>query len=211
MAIPRLMLVTDRYATRWRDLAEIVAAAVAGGVDAVQVREKDLSDNELLALTLRIQKAVAGKAAVLVNGRPLVARATKAGLHLPGDFPTLPADDWPLWGRSVHSVEEACRRAEERPDYLLLGTIFQTTSKPDHAGSGLELVRETVRALPSLPLIAIGGIDANNARSVIEAGASGVAVRSAILEALDPKKATECIYASLIIPKIGSKPNNYEE
>ena len=109
------MLVTDRRTVGHRDLMQIVAAAVAGGVDAVQVREKDLPDDELTALAKRVQRAVQGRAAVLVNGRPGVAKSLVAGLHLPGDAPAPDEHDWPLWGRSVHSPEEAVRRAEEAP------------------------------------------------------------------------------------------------
>ena len=85
--IPRLMLVTDRHAVGRRDLMQIVGAAVAGGVDAVQVREKGLPDDEFTALAKRVQRAVQGRAAVLVNGRPGVAKSLGAGLHLPGDAP----------------------------------------------------------------------------------------------------------------------------
>ena len=111
--VPRLMLVTDRHAVGSRDLVQIVGAAVAGGVDAVQVREKDLADGELTALTGLVQRAVRARAAVLVNGRPEVAKSLGAGLHLPEDARVPVERDWPIWGRSVHSPEEALRLAEE--------------------------------------------------------------------------------------------------
>ena len=194
--IPRLMLVTDRRTVGRRDLMRIVGAAVAGGVDAVQVREKDLPDDELTALAKRVQRAVQGRAAVLVNGRPGVAKSLVAGLHLPGDAPAPAEHDWPLWGRSVHSPEEAVRRAEEAPDYLLVGPVYPTDSKPGHPGGGLSLVEATARAVAPLPVLAIGGIEATNAGAVIAAGAAGLAVRGAILEASDPERTARAIHAA---------------
>ena len=192
-AIPRLMLVTDRRAVGRRDLAQVVEAAVAGGVDAVQVREKDLPDDELAALVERVREAVRGRAAVLVSGRPRVAKLLGLGLHLPGDAPAPAERDWPLWGRSVHSPDEARRRADEAPGYLLVGPVYPTDSKPGHPGGGLRLVEATALAARPLPVLAIGGIDAANARAVIAAGAAGVAVRGAILGAADPERAARSI------------------
>ena len=194
--IPRLMLVTDRRTVGRRDLMQIAGAAVAGGVDAVQVREKDLPDDELTALAERVQRAIEGRAAVLVNGRPAVAKLLGAGLHLPGDAPAPAQRDWPLWGRSVHSTEEALRRAEEAPDYLLVGPVYPTDSKPGHPGGGLSLIEATARAVAPLPVLAIGGIEAINAGAVIAAGAAGVAVRGAILDASDPERTARAIHAA---------------
>ena len=186
------MLVTDRGATGGRGLVEIVSAAVEGGADAVQVREKDLADGELRELVMRVQQAVAGRALVLVNGRPSVAAETGAGLHLPAYAGAL-RQRFPVWGRSVHSPREAGRRMEEGPGYLLVGHVFETESKPGRPGGGLGLVRETVEAAGSLPVLAIGGIDERNAGAVIGAGAAGVAVRGAVLHAREPEAAARSI------------------
>lgn len=195
--IPRLMLVTDRRAVGRRDLAQTVVAAVAGDVDAVQVREKDLPDDELTSLVERVREAVQGRAAVLVNGRPRVATALGAGLHLPADAPSPAEGVWPLWGRSVHSPEEAARHAEESPDYLLVGPVYPTDSKPGHPGGGLSLVESTARAAAPVPVLAIGGIDATNAGAVVAAGAVGVAVRGAVLAASDPERAARSILEAM--------------
>ena len=199
LPVPRLMLVTDRLAVGERDLVEIVAEAVAGGVDAVQVREKDLSDAELLMLVERVMRAVAGQATVLVNSRPQVAAATGAGLHLAGDVPVLDHRQWPLWGRSVHSKEEALHRSAEGYDYLLVGTVFPTSSKPGHPGAGLGLIEAAARAVAPMPVLAIGGLDATNAGEVMAAGAAGVAVRGAILGAPDPAAATSSIRHAIAV------------
>ncbi len=191
------MLVTDSHVVGRRDLARIVAAAVAGGVDAVQVREKDLPDDDLAALVEQVQGAVDGRATVLVNGRPRVAELLGAGLHLPADAPAPTERGWPLWGRSVHAPEEARRRAAESPDYLLVGPVYPTNSKPGHPGGGLSLVEATAQATAPVPLLAIGGIDATNAPAAIDAGAAGVAVRGAILSAADPERAARSVLAAM--------------
>ena len=161
-------------------------------MDAVQVREKDLHDGELRDLVMRVQRVVAGRALVLVNGRSSVAAETGAGLHLPSDAPTS-HQRFPVWGRSVHSPGEAGRRTEEGPGYLLVGHIFETDSKPGRPGGGLGLIRETVESAGSLPVLAIGGIEECNAGAVIGAGAAGVAVRGAILHAQEPGEAARNI------------------
>ena len=186
------MLVTDRGATGGRSLVKVVSAAVEGGADAVQIREKDLADGELRELVKRVQGAVAGRALVLVNGRASVAVETCAGLHLPADAPA-PLRWFSVWGRSVHSPGEAARRAEEGSVYLLVGHVFETESKPGLPGRGLGLVRETAAAAGSVPVLAIGGIDERNAGDVIGAGAAGVAVRGAILHAREPGEAARSI------------------
>ena len=193
LVVPRLMLVTDRHATGGREILAVVVAAVAGGVDAVQVREKDLSDDELMRIAEGVQRAVAGRATVLVNSRPRVAGSLGVGLHLAADAPNPGEGDWPVWGRSVHSAEEASERSHEAPDYLLVGPVFPTESKPGHPGGGLALVEETARAVSPLPVLAIGGIDAGNVGAVVAAGAAGVAVRGAILRASDPQQAARAI------------------
>ena len=191
------MLVTDRHALgRRQDLVRIAGAAVAGGADAVQVREKDLCHDEMTSLAERIQRVVGDRAAVLVNGSPEAATSVGVGLHLPGDSPT-PADrEWPLWGRSVHSPEEARRRADESPHYLLVGPVYPTDSKPEHPGGGLGLIEATVRAADPVPVLAIGGIDAGNAGAVIDSGAAGIAVRGAILTAHNPERTAHAIRAA---------------
>lgn len=199
------MLVTDRRAVGCRqDLVRIARAAVDGGVDAIQVREKDLCDDELTCLAERIQQVVGDQSRVLVNGRPEVAMSVGVGLHLPGDSPT-PADcEWRLWGRSVHSPDEARRRADESPHYLLVGPVYPTDSKPGHPGGGLGLVEATVRAADPVPVLAIGGIDAGNAGAVIDSGATGIAVRGAILTASDPERMAHAIRAAAFGVRTGA-------
>jgi thiamine-phosphate pyrophosphorylase len=171
------MMVTDRLRTE--ALPERVAQAARGGLDLVQVREKDLAGGALCALTREIVRAVSGTPVrVLVNGRPDVARAAGAhGVQLPAEglpvaavraaFPEL------LVGASCHGVDEA--RAAERAGaaFVVVGPVFATPGKESRA-LGAGVLAEIVRAV-AIPVFAIGGIDAATAPSALSAGAWGVA------------------------------------
>ena len=123
--LPRVMLVTDRHRTAGRDLAWCVERAVAGGVTLVQLREKDLSEKQYLELL----EKMAGNATVLVNNRPEIARRYGTGLHLPASAPSCDDPPRPL-GRSAHDQEEIESALLDLPDYIVLGTVFPTVSKP---------------------------------------------------------------------------------
>ncbi len=191
LPVPCLMLVTDRRAARGRPLEAVVAAALEGGVNAVQLREKDLSARELWALATRLREVTAGRALLLVNDRLDVALAAGAdGVHLAGhSMPPAAAravlGPDRLIGCSVHDVAEAEAAALGGADYLVVGTLYPSRSHPGGEATGPALV-ETLRGLVDVPLVGIGGIIARNAREVLIAGARGVAVISAIMAAPDP-------------------------
>lgn len=192
---PCLMLVTDRSLTGGVDgLARAVAAAVAGGVNAIQVREKDLSSEALLDLCRTLFEVAQGRAVMLVNDRPAVALAAGAfGVHLgeqalPVRAARRAVRDRLLVGRSVHGVDAAVQAARDGADYLVLGTIFASRSHPGGETGGVERLRE-VTAVVDLPVVAIGGITVDRVPAVVDAGAAGVAVISAILGEADPRAA----------------------
>ena len=203
-ALPRpcLCLVTDRAAIPEGTLPRRVAQAVAGGVDLVQLRAKDLPGGELLSLARQLLEAIDGRAALLVNERVDVAAAVgAAGVQLgeealPPDAARalLPAGAW--IGRSVHSVDGAVAAARQGADFLLVGTMFATPSHPGGAAAGPELLGRIAAVCP-LPLIGIGGITAGNLGAVIDAGASGVAVIRSILAADDPEAAARWVKREL--------------
>lgn len=197
ISLPRLMLVTDRHATAGRDLVAVAAAAARGGVTFVQVREKDLPDGPLLALTRRLIEALPPDTLLVVNDRPAVAEAAGVGLHLPAASATPKRGTFALCGRSAHDEAEARAALAEAASYLVLGTIFPTVSKPGRRAAGPELVRRIADLVAPRPVYAIGGVNAANAATVIKAGAYGVAVRSAILEADDPGEAAATLLARL--------------
>lgn len=164
-------------------LLEAIGRAARAGVDIIQVRERDLSDRKLLELVrAAIRTVKATPARVLVNQRADVAMAAgAAGVHLRSTSPSaarvrvvVPAEF--LVGRSVHSRDEAESAVGEGGcDYLLFGTIFQSTSKPAaHPVAGVEALRMLCRAVP-LPVLAIGGITEARAADAAGAGAAGIA------------------------------------
>jgi thiamine-phosphate diphosphorylase len=204
-AQPRLMLVTDRRLTEGRALEDVVCLAVAGGVDTVQVREKDLDDDALLQLVHTLVRAVEGRARLLVNDRPALAAVAGVGLHLPEAAPPPArsphriagqrpqARPWPLLGRSVHGVDAARRALAEGVDYLIAGTIMASESKPGAPLLGLDGLRRVVAAAHPTPVLAIGGLHATHVPAVLATGAAGIAVQRAILRAPDPATAAHAL------------------
>lgn len=171
----------------------MVADAVAGGINLVQLREKDLPTRPLLELARELRAAIEPRAQLIVNGRADVAVAAgAAGVHLPADG--LPSEGAraalgpaAMVGRAVHSAEEARALATEDLDYVQLGTIFDSRSHPQGPTIGVEAVRQAASC--GVPVLGIGGITVGNAASVIQAGAHGVAVISAILGQPRPARA----------------------
>jgi thiamine-phosphate pyrophosphorylase len=190
---PIICLITDRTLVTDCPLEELVAAAVAGGVNMVQLREKDLPPDELLDLTLRIRDVIGSDARLLVNGSLDVAiDAVADGVHLPSDgiataMARMACGGRLLVGRSAHNVAEVTAAASTGADYVELGTIFPSRSHPDGEVQGLAPL--AIAACFGVPILAVGGIDAVNAEAVMAAGASGVAVISAILADPDPQDA----------------------
>jgi thiamine-phosphate diphosphorylase len=160
-----------------------IGVAARAGVHLVQIRERDMADGALVALVERAVAAVRGtRARVLVNDRVDVALAASAhGVHLRGD--SVPASRVRtitppafLLGRSVHTREEAgAVSAESAVDYLLFGTVFPTTSKPDRLATGVEGFERAAVAAGGLPMLAVGGVRLENARNLAVTGCAGFA------------------------------------
>lgn len=179
------MLVTDRKLAGGTDgLVDAVAQAVEGGVNAVQLREKDLPAEELLPLARRLRAVTRERAVLIVNGPLEVALSAEAdGVHLPEVAPPVERPSRPfLVGRSVHSREAAERAWAECCDYLIAGPVFQTPSHLAASPAGIALI-EAVAGAVAIPVLAVGGITPEGVEDVLRAGASGVAVISAILGA----------------------------
>ena len=200
--LPSLMLITDRSRLRGRPLEEVASQAADGGVTAVQLREKDLSGGELYDLAVTVHAVLRGRALLLVNDRVDVAIAAGAdGVHLPEH--TLPlrklrdyVGDACIVGRSVHSVEAAVQAEQEGADYVLAGAVYESRSHPGQPPAGPALVRAVAEAV-HVPVLAVGGITPDRVAEVIEAGADGVAVISAVLDADDPKAAARALREAL--------------
>jgi thiamine-phosphate pyrophosphorylase len=188
----RLLLVTDPRP----DLTERVAAAVRGGVDVVQLRDKHASREVLLPLAEELKGICEGAGALFtVNDDAELARLSgAAGVHLgQGDGPLEPVREMlgqeVIVGRSVGNLDESQEALREGADYLGVGTIYATPTKPEGEVAGLDLIREIACERLSVPWFAIGGVTLETAREVAEAGAPGFAVVRAVLDAEDPGEA----------------------
>jgi thiamine-phosphate pyrophosphorylase len=178
-------------------LEELVEAAVRGGVDIVQVREKELADGVLLERLLAARELTRRLGVPLVvNDRPDLALLCEA------DFVHVGQEDVPVEaarrlglgvGQSTHATEEIDR---SRADYIGVGPVFATPTKEGRPAVGLELVRYAA-AHSSRPWFAIGGIDESNVREVVDAGARRIAAVRAIADAADPEAAAAALRAAL--------------
>lgn len=191
-----LVLVTDRALARGRPTVDIVRAAVAGGVTCVQLREKTCGTREFLAEARKLLAILRPLGVpLIINDRVDVALAAGAdGVHvgqqdLPlADVRRLAPAGW-IVGVSAESEADAVRAEQGGADYIGASPVFATPTKTDHAPPlGLDGLRR-IRAAVKIPVVAIGGIHAGNAREVIRAGADGLAVVSAIVAAADPRAA----------------------
>ena len=197
--LPALCLVTDRRRLAVdRHLEEVVERAVEGGATMVQLREKDLSAAEMLALACRLREVTRGRALLFINDRVDVALACEAdGVQLgeeglPVDAARRASDGELLLGRSVHSIEGAVAAEAEGVDVVVVGTIFESQSHPGASAAGAGLLRR-VSDRVSVPALAIGGVTAANVSTVIAAGASGAAVIGDIVASDDPERAARAL------------------
>lgn len=187
-----LYVITDEIVGFKRTHAEITERAIAGGADAIQLRDKSCSSRDLIRIGRSLRTITRRSSTIfIVNDRLDVALACGAdGVHLgQGDMRTDVARQIApsgfIIGVSVSNVEEACQAEGEGADYVALSPTFSTVSKRDAGpGHGLDMLRE-IRRNVSVPVIAIGGIDRHNVREVVAAGADGIAVISAVVGASD--------------------------
>lgn len=188
----KVYLISDRTKTLGRPLSQVIGEAGRAGIAAVQFREKDLTLREQFELASEIRSAAKQhKMQFFVNDRVDLCLALDAeGVHLPSSgFPVTVAREIlggsKLIGVSCHSMEEVQRAEWEGADFALLGPVYDTPSKRAY---GLPLgidVFKKVRRSAAIPLFAIGGVDRSKLKEVIDAGADGVAVISAILSSPD--------------------------
>lgn len=184
--------------------AELTKLAIAGGADTIQFRVKIGATREMIGMARKLKQLCAEAGITfLVNDRVDVAIAADAdGVHLgQDDFPILLArkllGESRIIGGSAATLEEARKCLAEGVDYIGFGPVYPTTSKAD-AGpvSGIELLKQVVEAVP-LPIIAIGSINADNTAEVMQAGAHGIAVISAVCCQENPEQATRALYKAL--------------
>lgn len=191
----KLYVIIDRVAAGGRDLVEVATAAIRGGADVLQFRDKMASSRAFLQEAERLL-SLARRAGVplIINDRVDVACTVGAdGAHLGQDDLPLAAarrvlGSGRLIGRSTHTLEQARAAEAEGADYIGCGPIFPTPTKPDYGSIGTALIGQVMEAV-RVPVVCIGGIDASTIESVLHAGAQRVAVVRAVCAAPDPESA----------------------
>ncbi|MBI5656388.1 MAG: thiamine phosphate synthase [Geobacter sp.] len=206
-----LYLITDRHQTGGRDLPTVVGEALAGGVRAVQLREKDLSSRELYELALELRKLTERHGArLIINDRIDIALAVNAdGVHLGKE--SIPIHrarkllgPTRLIGVSCHNQICALTAEEKGADFITFGPVFFTPSKARY-GEPVGTDRlETVARQLKMPVFGLGGINLRNTPQVLNAHAHGIALISAIIAAPEPARAANDLLAAIAAVKARS-------
>jgi len=202
--IGRLHILTDTQLQKRFSHSELTEMAIAGGADTIQFRQKHGSTRELIDTAMEMKELCARAGMTfIVNDRIDIAIACDAdGVHLgQDDFPIPLArkllGDEKIIGGSAGNVEEALKCMAEGADYIGFGPVFPTQSKDDAGpATGIEAMRNLLRVV-SLPVIAIGGVDPGNVAAIIDAGAHGIAVISAVCCSEDPEAAARILKEAL--------------
>lgn len=204
MDLPGLYLISDRNQTLGRPLLEALEFALEGGLSLIQLREKDLPARDLFELAGRARQLTRRFGAkLLINDRVDIAIAVDAdGVHLPASSFN-PVDARKLIGRdkliglSAHSAQDVIRAEREGVDFVTFSPIYDTPSKAEYGKpQGLERLEEVCSKV-NIPVYALGGIKVEKVSDVMERGASGVALMSALLGAKDIKAETLRLLKSL--------------
>ena len=201
LPVPPLLVISDRSQAR-RPLEEIAETALAGGCRWFSLREKDLPAAERRAmLAALVALARSYGAAIGIHEDIEAAIAAGAGaLHLPtGASPEAARDRLPgaLIGASAHSAEEAAALLEAGADYVTVSPVYVSASKPGYGPAlGIDGLANIVAHAPG-PVVALGGITAENAELCLSAGARGVAVMGGVMRAADPQAAVATILAAI--------------
>ena len=193
----RLCVITDERIGRGRSHLEIAEAAIRGGADVIQLRDKGASGGRLYEVAMGLRELTRyAQVPFLVNDRLDIAMAVDAdGVHLgQEDLPASAArkilGPGKILGVSAATAGEVAAAERDGADYLGVGAVFEARgTKADAGDPGGPALIERIRRQTRLPIVAIGGIDAGNARQVLKAGANAVAVISAVVAADDIERA----------------------
>ncbi len=199
LARARLYFVTDA-----RTAPAVLRAALEGGTDMLQLRDREASDDAVLGAAAVFRELCDTHGALFwINDRPdLALRAGADGVHVGQD--DMNVEDAGqvtggelLIGLSTHSPEQLERGIAAGADQLSVGPVWETPTKPGRPAAGLDYVRHAAERRPPVPWFAIGGIDAGNVAEVVDAGAGRAVVVRAIRDAGDPRAAAAAIRAAL--------------
>lgn len=187
-----LYLVTNRKLAKI-NFYRVIEEAVAGGIDAIILREKDLSTDELRKMAIKVKESInKHPVKLMVNSNLQVAREIKdAGYHIPFSciLKEKPAFK-DLLGVSVHSLDEAVIAEKNGANYLLAGHVFETHCKEGIKPRGIQWIQSLKKGV-NIPVIAIGGINQKNLTNLLKTGIDGIAVMSLIMEAEKPYSVTK--------------------
>lgn len=195
-----LYLITDRHQTNGRPLTEVVTGALRGGVKAVQLREKDLPDDELLELALSLRRLTREFGArLLINRRLDICLAAGAdGVHIgagcpsPGELRSSTEQEL-LIGYSSHGLEEACSAEAAGASFVTFGPVYPTPSKAAYGNPlGTSSLKQVCQLL-TIPVFALGGIKQATIGETIASGAHGIALISAVIAAPNPEAAARSL------------------
>jgi len=203
-----LYVILDRAIAGDRDLADIAEDIIDGGADLIQLRDKVSSDSKFLKTAKSLRKITRKRRVLLIiNDRADIAIASDSdGLHIGGDDLPL-AEARRLIGKdkiigiSTHSLQEALLAQENGADYIGVGPIFKTASKPDLKPIGPDIVSQ-ISAHIDIPAFFIGGIDLNNLDEITGRGGKSIAVASAILNMTDISKTVRTFKETLLNTKV---------
>ena len=174
-----------------KSVKETARLVIDGGADTVQLREKTISDSKFISLAREVRDITTKRGSLLIiNDRVHVVRKVNAdGIHLgQQDMSALEArntiGDEKIIGVSTHSITQARQAQKDGADYIAIGPIYPTSTKGHEPSVGIEIIHEISEAV-SIPIIAIGAITLENLDGVLKAGASRIAVCSAIIGSKD--------------------------
>ncbi len=191
----RLYLIADRQLIDKRDILRLVFEAIEGGVDTVQLRDKESATKEFIVIARKLRALTRSKSIrFIINDRVDIAMAVNSdGVHLGQDDLSLPAarkmlGDDKIIGISTHNLIQALDAEKQGADYVAIGPIFKTTTKNAGRPVGPEMIR-TIKEKVRLPLVAIGGLNKDNIEDAAKAGADCFAVASAVIRAQDTREA----------------------
>ncbi len=195
----RLYVIIDKQAVKGRDLVYAAKEAMDGGADVIQLRDKESDPADVVEAGRAMRKAIGkDKALFIINDSPDIALAVDAdGVHLgQEDMPAIGARSIlgrsKIIGLSTHSAEQAAAAQNSGADYIGVGPVFATPTKPGYKAVGLDLIRK-VNKIRGLPFVVIGGIDESNIDEVIAAGALRIAVVRAVCGADDIRAAAKIL------------------
>ncbi|MFH1778729.1 MAG: thiamine phosphate synthase [Candidatus Omnitrophota bacterium] len=199
----KLYVIVDRKTCGERSVIYVVKEAIAGGADVIQLRDKNATAKELIKVGRPIRQLTRkAKVLFIINDRLKIAKAVDAdGVHLGQDDSPIKVARSILGrnkiiGLSTHSLSQAKEAQKNGADYIGVGPIFATPTKPEYKAVGLDLIKKVKRVI-KIPFVAIGGIDTSNIDEILSAGANRVAVVRAVCGAKNIRRAASFLKRKL--------------